>query len=397
MIGMIRWAFIAALIVLGLTLLYLSAFTMKTKMAWAKKVQYHENRLVALNAELENLKLGAPENRIRSFSPLDPELNPVVFDKAPTIGLRLVSTATQWWIKQRGRRWVGQTTKLDPATGAATISIEEPRPHDISAMVADKEVISYQFLYAFDGREGGSAGYLGEFRVTGVKKDDTTNTIDVVPNDTLSPDELKKLVNNSGASVAWHLYERLPVDHYATFANAEEAVNALMPATKVSASVRKEYLEHGRDAVDTDRPENIVEIDGVKKYYRPLYDFMAIFRDLRAKRPLINDKVLARTNDAEAMKAALKQLVEPPPPAEPVTGRIVDRAMEIAKLEKELETAQADAKQVADAVMALETDVAAARVAIDELLVKNKELAKEIVKNQLDAVSRAPTVTAGAK
>ncbi|MBL8830734.1 MAG: hypothetical protein JNM18_27415 [Planctomycetaceae bacterium] len=401
MISMIRWALIASLIVLGLALLYLSAFTMKTKIAWAKKVKYHETRLETLESEVQSLKLGAVENRLRHFSPYDPELNPISNDKAPQIGLRLVTDGVNYWARQRGRRWVGQTTKLDPATGGATISIEEPRPHDISATVADKEVISYQFLYAFDGREGGAAGYLGEFRVTGVKKDDTTNTIDVVPNDTLSADELKKLVANSGAAAPWHLFERLPVDSYATFANSEDTINTLLPAT-----VRNEYLRHGQDAQPTDPPEHKVTIDGVEKYNRPLYDFMAIFRDLRARRPIINDKVLARTNDAEAMKTALRQLVGPlpgDPPVDPASpeanlkGRLVERALEITKLEKELADAMAEAMVVANAVTVLEADVATARAAVDELLAKNKALAKEIVKSQLDIQSRTPTVTAGAK
>lgn len=392
MISMIRWALIASLIVLGLTLLYLSAFTMKTKIAWAKKVKYHETRLETLETELQTLKLGTVENRLRHFSPFDPELNPISNDKAPQLGLRLVSDGVNYWARHRGRRWVGQTTKLDPATGAATVTIEEPRPHDISATVADKEVISYQFLYVFDGREGGTAGYLGEFRVTGVKKDDTTNTIDVVPNDTLSPAELDKLVRNSGAAVTWHLFERLPVDSYATFANSEDTINTLLPA-----SVRNEYLRHGQDAQPTDRQEHTIQIDGVSKYNRPLYDFMAIFRDLRARRPIINDKVLARTNDKNAMETALKQLVDPPPPAEPTSGRIVDRAKEIAKLEDELKMATQEAMAVANAVTALQADVAAAKAAVDELLAKNKALAKEIVKSQLDAQARTPTVTAGAK
>lgn len=389
MIGMIRWAFIAFLIVLGLGLTYLSAYTMKTKMAWTQKLKQYEANLQKAQDDLLALQQGTPDNRLRIYSPTDPELNPVAPDKAPEIGLRLVTDAASWWVRQRGRRWVGNTTKLDPATGAATIAITEPTPHDISATVAEKEVISYQYLYAFDGREGGTAGYLGEFRVTAVAKDGANNSIDVVPNDTLTPQELDKLVKNSGANAAWFLFERLPTDHHVTFANSPDAINTLLPP-----SVRQEYLDHGRDALETDKAENLLEVGGKKVYFRPLYDFMAIFRDLRARRPVISDKVLARTNDAEAMKAALKALVDPPPPEPAVSGRIVDRMKEIAALEKELADAQLDAKNVADAVALLQEEVAKSREALDKVFNENRQLAAEIVKQQQQAMSRITSATA---
>ena len=290
---------------------------------------------------------------------------------APEIGLRLVTEAASWWARQQGRRWNGTPTRFDPATGAATISIEEPRPHDIG----DKS-----FLYIFDARDVAVGGkYLGEFRVTAVTKDDNTNTIDVVITDPLSAAELDTLTKSSGAGMIWQLYDRLPVDRYTTFAHSEEAINTLLPA-----SVRNEYLRHGQDKTADDPIERIVG----EKYHRPLYDFMALFRDLRAQRPILTDRLLARTNDAASLEAALLLLTDPE------KGRVAERMKEIAKLEQDLTVAKADNEKVTQARMAIEAEVKALREETAALVIKNKEIAAEIAALERQLLSRVTSATA---
>jgi len=378
MIAIFRWICVGLIIVSGAGLLYLSGQTLKTKLAWANKIRGHERRLSDLDTEVETLKLGEVANRKRVYSPGDPELNPIESSKSGAIGLRLTTAAADWWTRHRGRRWEATPTTVDAATGAAKVTITAPNPHQIG----DKA-----FLYIFDARDKAEGGkYLGEFRVTAVMQDDMTNSIDVVPTDPLSAEELRTLTQNGGAAAVWHIYDKLPIDRYETFANAEDAINTLLPD-----SVKSQYLRHGQPAETTDPKENVD--DGTNTYRRPLYDFMAIYRDLRAKLPVLRDKLLARTNDAASIEAALKLLIDPPPPAEATSGRIVERAKEITKLDAELVLAKADADKVAAELKKLETEVAAARAAVDEVAKQNKQLAAEIIKMQRDASARATAGT----
>jgi chromosome segregation ATPase len=133
-----------------------------------------------------------------------------------------------------------------------------------------------------------------------------------------------------------------------------------------------QYVHDGQAATPEDPKNRVFDKYGEQIYLRPLRDYAFSFRELRHQRPALQDGVLAITNDLNALDSA-KMRIE---------AQAKSRTEEITKVEDEKKTAEADRETYKEALDKLVAEIAELRTGNDELLEKNRELARQIVQAQ---------------
>lgn len=240
-------------------------------------------------------------------------------------------------------------------TAEITVTINEPDPHGI----AEKTV-----LYAFEEADTRQKGrYLGEYSVTKTAGKQVT----LVPTTKLTARETDKLDKASKAKTSWRLYELMPQDNREIFALlSDEDKRSLLPASSVM-----EYIKDGKPAAEDD-PRNRV-VDG--KYVRPLLDYSVIFNTEHEKQTLLRDSIEAVTRDKKLVEDAL------------ALGRQQEEACkrDIAAATEDRTKFFGQRDVVAAHLKVLQEKVAAMQAAVERYIERNRAMAGQIAKYQLEA------------
>lgn len=320
----------------------LSAFTLKVHNAWrtshngfVKKLEQAENQQRQL--------LGEAGSDLRGLRQALKELHDV------TVG--------------RGHVWSGVVPgEIDPS-GAVSVTIENPQPH---------QIVENQVLYAFDERapaEGGT--YLGEFKVTQVAE----KQVALTPGYQFSEVQIARLKQAAGA---WRLYDVMPPDSHSVLSGlSEEELKGLMPGADVAP-----YLRDGKPGAANDPPQQVV--DG--NYVRPLHDYAVLFRDYQRLRSRYVDLIAAAARDKQYIENALAD-----------TQRDQQfRQREIEDLKALLARSTAERDAVVAFRESLDKALADTKSLISRLAAENKKLAARYAAWQIETARRADEAAAQA-
>ncbi len=182
----------------------------------------------------------------------------------------------------RGRVWRNVAPGAIDASGAVSVTVEAPQPHQIGENLV---------LYVFDDRpiaEGGA--YLGEFKVAQVAE----KQVALTPTSQFSPTELQRLKTATGP---WVLHDVMPPDSHTVFAGmSDDEIRAMIPG-----DAGKAYIKDGKPAEPND-PAELVK-DG--NYIRQLNDYAVLFRGYLRLRSQYVDLIASARQDKQYIENAL--------------------------------------------------------------------------------------------
>ncbi|HTU24085.1 MAG TPA: hypothetical protein VMF30_01730 [Pirellulales bacterium] len=242
----------------SMAMVYLSARTLKTHQAWRSTVQAWEKAIHEVQKENEVIQNGV-ENGAEIVEP----------------GIDQLRAELHRAVVGRGTVWFKVTAdKVDPKTGACTLTIASPVPHDI---------VTNMVLFAFQQKpvaEGGK--YLGEFKVT--NGDGKAQTIEIAPILPLTEEDSQRLAQAQGP---WTLYAVMPVDDAKLYANmTPEERRALLPGKQAAA------------------------LEEFAKPDRPLRDYEFFFHQSAIERALLASTIATTQDDLRRIEAAQKKADE---------------------------------------------------------------------------------------
>ena len=399
-------------ILAALGLFYMAMRTLKTHQVWRSAYRSNEAALEKLATQVKALEEGrdAAGEVSKSIADLQTDLFGVLFD--------------------RGRVWRNGVPTVDPRTGAASVAIVAPDPHEIVPQNAKTNV-----LYVFEGNDALTGKYLGEFMVTNV----APKIVGLKPTLNRSAADLLRLGASRGP---WTLYELMPGDSNGIFINVAtgqplgDAELAPMirkgstEAPEVHAERLREYIKDGRPPEDRDPPERIhVQVKFVKDYAqldpnqratvddalkipkdavkigqilkfdkatadqlvameavqelartyeRPLRDYSFVFRDIARQTPVLLDRVATAKKQLEYITTAFTDAKK----------HETFHNDEIAVLTEELTRLKAEGTAVAAYQKSLEAKVQTVTAKIYALLADNKQLAAQLAARQREALYR---------
>jgi len=313
--------------VASVALFYMAARTMKTHQYWRELAQKFEQKIDLVEKDSKKVVEGT-ENATDSSE----------------MGIRQLRLELAKLLQDRRRAWFNcmPKVKVDRENALATITVvtDQPDPHGITANTV---------LYAFEEVDVQKKGrYLGEFKVT--KADDKQKTLVLVPTSHLSTREIDKLTS---AKQPWELYEIMPRDNHDIFASLSDAEKKAM----LPASVLPEYR---------------------KEESRPLNDYQILFDAGRTQRTLLLDKIDYAQRDAKLLEAALAKAKE-----------VEEKAkQDVAATQEDAKKFGRERESVAAYLKTIQKEVDAAKAAVNELIQKNKAMAGQIAKLQLEAARR---------
>jgi len=276
--------------------------------------------------------------------------------------------------RERGRVWRGvQPTGEVSDQGVVQVEIAQPEPHGL-----EKDAIVYAFEAGEVDPTDLSAGrqYLGEFRVTETAEGGAT----LEPVLLIDPRTGQRLAGSQGP---WSLYETMPADRHKLYAGLEEEqLRQLLPANSL-----EEYLRHGTPATPDDDewhkiglnendervgPENLDQ--AVKFLYdRPLRDYAYLFSELAQQRVVLQASRQAVVQDLAKLTEALKSAEQ--------LGTF--REQQKTALASDLTGMQADRLAIETHRDLVQHQLANAKQLIDQLLIRNAELADRLTQRQM--------------
>jgi hypothetical protein len=224
-----------------------AAMTLKTRANWIKYHDKLEADVARTEDELDKVTRGDlkdVEDKNPSVLSLREELARVVID--------------------RGRVWRGCLPQIDQRTGIIVVRTTPPEDPNNPAPAGTKKknnIAAKTVLHVFrEAQETPEsplvpASYIGEFKTTAV----TDDTVTLEPTMPLAPEQ----VAAGRASATWSLYEVCPVDgHEWLDGNDDQRRKPLADASgldrvQLDPRLVESYLRDGKDARDTDPPENV--------------------------------------------------------------------------------------------------------------------------------------------
>lgn len=309
---------IGFIFVASLAFFFFAARTMKTHAAWGKSYNDHQRAIDELKEKNSKLREEIHTSRMD----------------------------LEKWMVGRPRIWSGCVPTIIQETGAVTVSVDSPSPHQI----APKAV-----LYVFDDAEPAQGGrYLGKFTVAQV----ADKQVVLQPAYIMLPDELARM---KAAKRSWSLYENLPMDSNEAFAEWDEATKkANLPAASV-----QQYLD-----------DALVEGEGgLKTWKRPLRDYRSLFDIYYRYRAELIKEIEAGKQDLKYATGALAGQEE--------QKKFFEGLVAAAKTE--LAAMQADLKIVSDHSNALAKQISEKIAEAQRLYQENQAAAARLTQAQLQA------------
>jgi hypothetical protein len=338
--------------VASIVLFYMAAKALKIETTWSESAQKHEKKLKQI--EQENLDLVEGTGQQPGIRQLRVDLHKVLLD--------------------RRRMWTNCDPKIKLAANGLTAEVT------VVFAQPTRRVANNVVLCAFeeaDVQNKKSRGqYIGEFTVkSGGKIDDTAIAqVTLEPTGRLSPREAEKLKMKRSS---WVLYEVMPHDNHDAFASlSDDQKKAMLPVDGI-----EEYVRDGTPTAKGDSDERVVG----GKFMRQLIDYDIVLTDERDKRILLDDAIEATKRDSKLVEAALVQ------------ARDQEEAFkrDIHTTEEDLKKMSHERDVVATLHANLQKSLETMQAWITRLEKKNREIAGQIAKYQLEAAQRIDERTRG--
>ena len=314
-------------LVVSLAFLYLAVKDLRLHREWGAKVKSY------VGTEEEP---GSIETELKLQETLT---NGVVSEgEIVTPGVRQLAVELSRLMLERGRAWYNcQPLTID--NNGIQVQTSLPDPHGISP----KSVV-----YVFEQKPASQGGsYLGQFAVVAV----APPLVQLQPSRQLSAEEMQRVTTSQETpNTLWALYETLPVDDPAAFEGLTDEQTAALPPNVVA-----EYITNAQA--------------------HKLLDFEVVFREAYRVRSQTADMLAAAIRDKQYLDTANADAKL----QEQFRRQEIDNlTVELAAVHREAEAAIAHRDN-------LQGKVNAMRIAIQETIQKNSELAGEIAKRQLEA------------
>ena len=325
--------------VTAVVLFFMAGRTLKTHQYWRDSAARHERKIDQIQKENRRLVEGTSEQP----------------------GIRQVGLKLNKLLVDRRRAWFhcDPRVQVNPNDGTAVINVitDQPDPNGITENM---------MLYGFEETDVQNKGcYLGEFKVTKVEPKE--KLVVLAPTSPLSPREIDRLNN---AKRPWTLYEIMPRDNHEIFTSLpDDQKQAMLPEASLP-----EYMADGKPAAG-DAPADRV-VDG--RYVRPLRDYGVLMLANRVRDILLDDRFKAATGDQELLDDALAQARQQEKAAK----------QDVALAEEELNKYARERDAVATYRDTLEKALDAVQTASAQLIEKNRAMAGQIAKQQLEAARR---------
>jgi hypothetical protein len=268
----------------------------------------------------------------------------------------------------RGRVWhdcMPLLVALDRQTGNVAVNVEQPDPHEIKVNMV---------LYVMSQAEKGGY-YVGEFRVVAVHD----KKVQLAPTEKLDEEEIARVAKSDVGGKGWVMYEIMPVDKHILFADLKpdelSAFKAALPAASLD-----EYLRDGTPAEAGDAAKRVHH----GKYARRLRDYTSSFAHFRTERAKFDDLCEAAERNRKYLQSASDDAKQQMQFQEKVRDELKTDKTAVAR---EVEVVRQHLAALQEKLTALVYDV-------KRRLEANVALAKEIVREQLDAARRIDERTA---
>lgn len=265
----------------------------------------------------------------------------------------------------RGRIWVDcqpAGVEADAATGAVKVNLAVGKPTP-SQLIADMTL----FLFTTAAADA-PAKYLGQFKVATV----ADPNVALSPVDKLSAAEMERLRGSAGP---WIAYEKMPGDSHEVLAGVpEDKVKSML-----SGGTADEFVRDGKPSQPGDAPQRVV--DG--KYQRALRDYVLLFTEYLRQRAIRVDELAAAKSEWESIEKALADAKK----------QVAFHEQQIADLRHDLAQLERESEAVRDRLAALRSQFGDSQQAIAKLLDGNRQLAKQLAAQQLEALRQADELT----
>ncbi len=324
---------------------YLAAATLKLHQSHRDQVARLEEEVRDYEQKIAALATGTDDESVRSALSLDGV-------DLESDGVRQLKLAIAKLTLDRGRVWHECQAQDIGRDGSATIVIEKPAPHAISA-----EAILFIFE---EGPVDEGAKYLGEFKVAAADE----GSIQVQPVAPATKEQVDKL---SGSELPWVLYEVMPIDRHDIFADMdEETLAAMLPEASVP-----EYLKDGQEAEADDPPDRVIE----NRYVRELRDYEYQFAEVDKLEALLAADIERIKADSLRLKDALEK----------VKKNVTTRGVEKGKLDTDLASFVREHDLVAAHRAAVARQYTILQRLVATTLQNNRRLVARLAQAQLDA------------
>jgi hypothetical protein len=385
-------------------LFVLAAAVANARHAWMKRVrQEYERPLAEVQQKIVEMEDGDPLETLQSRK------------ANPRLSLGLLRVGLHDVLVDRGRLWRGCVPQAVDQQG---VTVNVPAVLDAQGQPLSPGLKPQHRVYVFEEKaaeQGG--GYLGEYLVNAV--DETQTNVVLVPVLALWQRQQQRLAASVTAREPWILYEIMPRDTHEHFSSVDQpflpgidqaGLRALMP--NVPEEVITEYVRHGGPAQDGDPPDRVlIEVRFVRetamalddqgresvrflpgqtllldataaneqiragnaeevgrRYNRELRDYHYYFHDLHRQSLWLYDRVVKLQQDIGYLQQAANAL----------QTQIDARTNEIEnELKPEKNRMEGERDLVESHRLALESELAKTRTAIDALLAENRRLARK--------------------
>jgi hypothetical protein len=324
--------------VASIVMFYMAAKALKIETYWSENAEQHQRKVRQLAQDNRDLLEGTAQQP----------------------GIRKLRVDLYKLLLDRRRVWPDCDPKMSKPgadDALAEVTVELPQP--------DKAITKKLVLYAFEQADVQNKGrYLGEFAVTNIINN---KQLTLESTSRLSPREAEKLKRPKGR---WVLYEVLPRDSHEIFASlSDQQKKAMFPP-----ECAQDYLKDGQPAAKDDPVDHVV----AGKFVRPLLDYGVVLTDERNRRVLLLDLIKATKEDKQLVEEALTQ------------GRDQEEACkrEIASTEADLKKMNGERDAVAAIHEKLQKSLDNIQAWITQLAAKNRALAGQLAKYQLEAARR---------
>jgi len=319
---------------------YLSLRALKVHQYWRNAARQHETA-IAKEQERRALLLEGPKSA----------------EQAADQGIRQAMLELHKLTVDRGRVWRAVTPqKVDVTKGQnnqdevkVALGIEVPDPHRIEVGAN---------LVLFEERDVQDKGsYLGMFTVTEV----AAKQVVVKPSLKLSARELKRLQESQDK---WCVYEVVPVDDHEIFADFEE-LDKIIPGDSLA--------EYAKDGKPTD-PNNKESA----KFERQLRDYEVLFARYHRYRSMWLEQMDAMNRDKQYIDTGVEH----------AQREVESCQKDVAECKAELAKMANERNEVATHLKAVEGLLTVKKAELEQMLKRNREIAGEIARIQLEATRR---------
>ena len=357
---------------MSIVFLFMATKTMSVHARWQKQATSLESQLEAKLKSNRELEFGTDPRGLLPKPSVE-----LSDEELAATGLRHLRHEMHRLTIDRGPVWFdGQPAQEVAADGTVAVVVDQPVPHGIATGVQ---------MFVFEQDAEGQ--YIGEFEVT----EATEGSVVIRPVMSLADWQLQRITQSQSP---WALYRSMPVDRHDLFMSmTEEELTATVPAESVD-----EYLRDGQPAADDDLPERTAgykadgnlatdeEQDQVveTRYVRQLRDYGWLLREYAKQLAVMEVNRDSLDADAARLADALAKSQQD----------VAYRETEKTNVGEDLAKFQIERQVITEHLARLERQYANLQTRLTEVLHQIVQQAAEFTSLQLEAARQIDALTA---